>query len=174
MSKPVNDCYSMDLFACGFGTRDFVPHGSCATHHASPLACVLRRTAYRQKFPISFALRACFLDFCRNTASPRRRISSHGITQSFPKVCDAFPWLHNFRTFRLHWSFPLFSIHAIPFAILLSLSAKWLPGFHSRHEDAHEVFKISYISLMASPTVAITGFFVFSSLSPRLRYTAGL
>ena len=34
------DCYSMDLFACGFGTRDSVPQ----------------------------------------TASPRRRISSHGIT----------------------------------------------------------------------------------------------
>ena len=86
--KPVTDCYSMDSFACGFETRDFVPHGSCATHHASPLACVLRRTAYRQKFPISFALRACFLDFCRNTVSPRRRISSHGMTQSPPTVCS--------------------------------------------------------------------------------------
>jgi len=38
--KPVSDSYSMDSFACGFGTRDCVPQ----------------------------------------TASPRRRISSHGIT----------------------------------------------------------------------------------------------
>ena len=33
--KPVTDCYSMDSFACGFETRGFAPHGSCATHHAS-------------------------------------------------------------------------------------------------------------------------------------------
>ena len=47
LRKPGSDCYSMDLFACGFGTRDSVPQ----------------------------------------TASPRRRISSHGMTQSLPMVC---------------------------------------------------------------------------------------
>ena len=80
-------CYFMGLFACGFETRGYAPHGSCATHHASPLACVLRRTAYRQKFPISFAQRACFLDFCRNTVSPPRQLSPHEITQTFATFC---------------------------------------------------------------------------------------
>ncbi|MBQ7417530.1 MAG: hypothetical protein IJV18_05505, partial [Acidaminococcaceae bacterium] len=71
LRKTVSDCYFMDSCACGFETRGFASHGSCVTHHASPLACVLRRTAYRQKFPISFALWACFLDFCHKTVSPR-------------------------------------------------------------------------------------------------------
>ena len=80
-------CYFMGLFACGFETRGYAPHGSCATHHASPLACVLWRTAYRQKFPISFAQRACFLDFCRNTVSPPRQLSPYEITQTFATFC---------------------------------------------------------------------------------------
>ena len=45
----------------------------------------------------------------------------------------------------------------------------WFPGFHSRVQGIPCAFRIPSASRIRLPTAAITGFFAFSSRSPRLR-----
>ena len=54
-------------------------------------------------------------------------------------------------------------------AVRTSGSLKCPPGFHSRIHGTLSSFSHAKPSRMQSPTCAITGFLVFSSLSPRLR-----
>lgn len=56
-------------------------------------------------------------------------------------------------------------------AVLVIGSLKCPPWFHSSVQFTPSAFIHSCPSLIQSPTFAITGFRVFSSLFPRLRYT---
>lgn len=78
----------------------------------------------------------------------------------------------NFRKCRI-FSDRQRSSQAIPAAVLRSLCWKWLPLFHSNIVSIPAADRISSCFIMQSPTVFISAFFIRSSLSPRLRYTAG-